>query len=95
MKILKLAFLFVFASSTILVGQNVERKFVSAEMNSHGDVTITVSDGVYTIRSYNDKIVETTFIPNGEVYSPYSHAVVLNPNLIPQFIDSKNSCLYR
>lgn len=90
MKLLKLSILFITISTTVFA-QNKVRTFISADMSVHGDVTITVSDGVYSIRPYNDKIVETTFVPNGEVYNPNSHAVVLNPNLIPQYINSKNN----
>ncbi|MDC9723750.1 MAG: glycosyl hydrolase, partial [Urechidicola sp.] len=88
MKQLKLIFLFI-AFSTSIFAQNKDRIFISAEMSSHGDVTVVVSDGVYTITPYNDKIVKTTFVPNGEVYNPKSHAVVLTPNAAPQFISSQ------
>jgi len=40
---------------------------------------ITVLDGKYLIKPYNTKIVETTFVPNGEEYKSSSHAVILNP----------------
>ena len=40
---------------------------------------INVSDGEYLINFYNTKIIETTFIPTGQVEINKSHAVVLNP----------------
>ncbi|KAA1244409.1 TIM-barrel domain-containing protein [Aquimarina sp. RZ0] len=41
-------------------------------------IKITREDGAYIIKLYSDKIVETSFIPKGEVFNPISHAVVLN-----------------
>ena len=40
---------------------------------------IEVSDGVYHLMFYNEKIIETSFVPNGEELKPISHAVVLKP----------------
>ncbi len=36
-------------------------------------------DGVYIIKPYSDKIIETSFVPKGEEFSSESHAVVLKP----------------
>lgn len=59
--------------------QNPNRKFES--VNFKNDVLeIKVNDGVYRITPYNNTIVETTFIPNGESFDSNSHAVVLKPN---------------
>ncbi|MFK5880334.1 MAG: glycoside hydrolase family 31 protein [Flavobacteriaceae bacterium] len=88
MKQLKLIFLFI-AFSTSILAQNSDRTYISAEMSVHGDITIVVNDGVYSIKPFSDKIIETTFIPNGEVYNPNSHAVVMSPNAAPQFISDK------
>lgn len=66
-------------SSYTLVGQNVNRVFEKAFLNSNGFVEVVVNDGRYRIQSYSKKIVETTFIPNGEKFNPTSHAVVLKP----------------
>jgi alpha-glucosidase (family GH31 glycosyl hydrolase) len=41
---------------------------------------IKTSDGTYFIQSYTDKIIETTFVPNGQKFNSNSHAVVLKPN---------------
>ena len=56
--------------------QNPNRKFESfKEINN--TLEITVSDGKYRICAYSDKIIETSFIPKGEVFNPKSHAVDL------------------
>ncbi len=63
----------------IAFGQNSNRIFKSIE-NKNNFVEIVVNDGTYRIQKYTSKIIETTFIPNGESYSADSHAVVLTPN---------------
>ncbi|MDO9260352.1 MAG: DUF4968 domain-containing protein, partial [Flavobacteriaceae bacterium] len=40
---------------------------------------VITNEGTYRIKPYNNFIVETSFIPNGETFNPNSHAVVLNP----------------
>jgi alpha-glucosidase len=54
-----------------------EREFVSAKLVENNELQIVVSDGKYINKFYSPKIVETTFLPNGERYNPNSHAVVL------------------
>jgi oligosaccharide 4-alpha-D-glucosyltransferase len=71
-----LFFLFV---STISWGQNATRQFASIEKSSNG-FKVTVSDGTYYFSAWSGKIVETTFIPNGQVHSVTSHAVVAPVN---------------
>ncbi len=78
MKLLKLLLIFLIAGSSFLNAQNADRKFVSLHQEKDF-VEIKTNDGSYQIKPYSTKIVETTFIPNGEVYNPNSHAVVLNP----------------
>ena len=67
-----LFFLFV---STVSWGQNATRQFVSAEKSSIG-FKVNVSDGTYYFSAWSGKIVETTFIPNGQKHPVNSHAVV-------------------
>ena len=67
-----LVFLFV---SAISWGQNATRQFVNIEKSSHG-YKVVVSDGVYHFSAYSGKMVETTFIPNGQKHPVNSHAVV-------------------
>ncbi len=72
-------FLFCCLLVTSGFSQNPERAFISfSEDSNHFE--IEVSDGIYRLIPYADAIVETTFIPNGETFNPYSHAVVLQPN---------------
>jgi alpha-glucosidase (family GH31 glycosyl hydrolase) len=65
-------FLFV---STLCWGQNATRQFVNVEKSSNG-YKVVVSDGVYHFSAYSGKMVETTFIPNGQKHAVTSHAVV-------------------
>ncbi len=70
--------------------QNPNRKFESFKETSNS-LEINVSDGQYILKTYSDKIIETTFLPKGEVFNPISHAVVLNPkNGISKVTDSEN-----
>ncbi|GGG40147.1 TIM-barrel domain-containing protein [Bizionia arctica] len=55
-----------------------EREFVSLKETDSG-LNINVSDGQYQIKFYSPEIIETTFIPEGEVFKNQSHAVVLKP----------------
>jgi alpha-glucosidase (family GH31 glycosyl hydrolase) len=59
--------------------QNVNRKYLSHQFNENV-LEIKTSDGTYLIQSYTDKIIETSFMPNGEKFNSDSHAVVLKPN---------------
>jgi alpha-glucosidase (family GH31 glycosyl hydrolase) len=65
-------FLFVSALSW---GQNATRQFVSVEKSSNG-FKVSVSDGTYYFSAWSGKVVETTFIPNGQKHQVNSHAVV-------------------
>ncbi|MDF1517843.1 MAG: glycoside hydrolase family 31 protein, partial [Lutibacter sp.] len=76
MKSLNLFLIFFISGSLFLNAQNAERKFVSLDQKNDL-IEIKTNDGAYQIKPYSAKIVETTFIPNGEVYNPNSHAVVL------------------
>lgn len=62
-------------------GQNVNRNISNVEKTNNG-VEVVVNDGVYKIQFYTSKIVETTFIPNGEDFNSNSHAVVLQPEKV-------------
>ena len=56
-----------------------EREFLSAELNKNNQVVVKVTDGTYLFNFYSDKIIETNFLPKGETYSSYSHAIVKEP----------------
>ncbi|MDY0779491.1 TIM-barrel domain-containing protein [Tenacibaculum sp. IB213877] len=66
-----------------------KREFISAEFIDNQFVEVKVSDGVYKITPYASKIIETTFIPNGETFKNTSHAVVLEPNAISSTFTNK------
>ncbi len=71
--------------------QNANRKFESFKENNNS-IEINVSDGQYLIKTYSDKIVETTFLPKGETFNPVSHAVILTPkNTFFKTSDSGNN----
>jgi len=70
------AFLFL---SAIVFAQNESRYLVNLEQDNK-EIRITTNDGAYKITYYNKFIVETTFIPKGETFKEYSHAVVLEPS---------------
>jgi alpha-glucosidase (family GH31 glycosyl hydrolase) len=70
----------------VLSAQNTTRLFKSVAKKD-GYLEVVVSDGVYKIKPYTTKIIETTFIPNGEDAQEKSHAVVLQPkqfNIVPK-----------
>ncbi len=75
-------YLFIIAIYLLLTGefygQNGQREFLSYQ--TEGSILeINVSDGQYRLMPYTPKIMECTFIPDGEVYDPHSHAVILTP----------------
>ncbi|KQV80080.1 glycosyl hydrolase [Massilia sp. Root351] len=65
-------------ASPLALAQNADRKLHSARLNGN-QLEITTSDGKYLIKPYSPRIVETTFVPQGEAFDPASHAVVLAP----------------
>lgn len=66
---------------SLLIGQNEQRSYKSHQFDN-GKLTITTNDGQYKIQAYNDKVIETSFIPKGETFNPTSHAVVMSPQFI-------------
>ncbi|TXD47191.1 TIM-barrel domain-containing protein [Polaribacter sp. IC073] len=94
MKNTKILFLFLFIS-TLSFAQNSNRIFKNASLQSNEVLNIEVNDGAYQIKFYNSKIIETSFIPNGETFNVNSHAVVLEPNAIDiKFNETLNSVDY-
>lgn len=63
---------------TNLFGQTNERKFTGAKESS-GKVEIQVSDGIYTLVPMNEKMVQTTFIPNGAAPKNFSYGIDMKP----------------
>ena len=76
--------LLVLLISSISFAQNANRKYISHSWKNN-ILEVKTSDGSYLIKPYSDKIVETSFIPNGDAsdsqsakqsFNPTSHAVV-------------------
>ncbi|WP_324719284.1 glycoside hydrolase family 31 protein [Salinimicrobium sp. HB62] len=72
---------FIFLSLSALA-QNRERDFVTMERTKAG-VEVHTNDGKYLFKYFTPEIVETSFIPQGEEYIDHSHAVVLEPQVVP------------
>jgi len=77
MKNLQLAVLFILTSLCI-TAQNANRKFETIT-NYDTYIEVKTNDGLYRFQPYGNEIIETSFIPNGEIFSAKSHAVVLKP----------------
>ena len=92
MKLYKRHILLFSLFCTFLNAQNVDRKFISLNKNST-HVEITTNDGVYHIKPYSNKIIETSFIPNGESFNPNSHAVVLKPENLDFLVQNKDNSI--
>ncbi len=85
----------VFIFSNSIFAQNIERTFIGYD-EKEGKLEIRTNDGLYLIKHYNKKIVETSFIPKGESYNPNSHAVVLTPvQLETEIVETENSIEYK
>jgi alpha-glucosidase (family GH31 glycosyl hydrolase) len=61
--------------------QNSDRTLKKIKETDSG-IEITVNDGNYFIAFYSENIVETTFVPKGEVFNEKSHAVVLEKGVV-------------
>ncbi len=64
--------------TTFSFAQNANRKYLSHTWKNN-TLEIKTNDGFYLIKPYSDKIIETSFIPNGEIFNPTSQAVILAP----------------
>ncbi len=62
--------------TSISFAQNANRKYISHKWEL-GFLKVIVTDGEYRFKVFSDKIIETTFIPNGQNYNPVSEAVVI------------------
>lgn len=88
---MKLIILFV-SFSLFCFAQNETRQFVSDTQNENS-LTVHVSDGHYIITFLNSKIIENTFVPNGQKHAASSHAVQLLPQNIGkiEYVNSASS----
>ena len=84
--------LFLFVSVSV-IAQNKERTFIDL-IKKESHIEVKTNDGVYLIKPYSAKIIETSFIPNGEIFNTNSHAVVLKPSKV-KFSVSDNETLIK
>ncbi len=61
--------------------------------NKEAYIEVYKDNGTYIIKPYSNKIIETSFIPTGEEYTPESHAVVLQPQKTKILIVETDSVL--
>src|SRR6476620_1729889 len=82
--------LLVLLISTISFAQNANRNYLSHSWKNNV-LEIKTSDGYYLIKPYSDKIIETSFIPNGQKFEASSQAVVKTPEKTGNFTKDNNS----
>jgi oligosaccharide 4-alpha-D-glucosyltransferase len=82
------------ASAPLVFSQNVDRKLISYAQNP-SQLEVKTNDGMYLIKPYSQKIIETSFVPAGERFNPLSHAVVLAPSAVEAVVkDSADAIVY-
>ena len=84
--------LFLLLITSISFAQNADRKYISHTWKNTV-LEVKTSDGIYEIKPYSEKIIETSFIPKGEPFNPNSHAVVKTPEKIKPFFKKTESSL--
>ncbi len=90
---MKKIFFLLFITS-LSFAQNANRKFVSFK-EANNALEINTSDGKYIIKAYSETIVETSFIPKGELFNTNSEAAVLVPKKgIAKFSKNSNTLTY-
>lgn len=92
-RILNLVIVLLLVSNSVYT-QNQNRTFVDAkEFKDH--IEVITNDGYYRFMPYNDKVIETSFIPEGESYTSNSHAVVLTlADIKTEVVQNENQILY-
>lgn len=71
-------FVFLLLVTPIAFAQNINRHLQDFSVVGNR-LELIADDGKYVIKPYSEKILETSFIPNGEGFNPDSHAFVLVP----------------
>lgn len=80
--------------TSISFAQNANRKYISHYWKDN-ILEVKTSDGTYLIKPYSDKIVETSFIPNGETFNSGSEAVVKMPEKVKaNFTKTENALTF-
>ncbi len=59
-----------------------------------GFIEVSRDNGKYLIQLYSNKIIETSFIPTGEVFDPKSHAVVLENGIVADLEETEKRIVY-
>jgi len=67
--------LFLLFITSFCIAQNANRKFISQSYKNNV-LEIKTSEGYYLMKPFSEKIIETSFIPNGEKNNITSHAVI-------------------
>ncbi len=88
----QIIFTILLLQTFFLSAQNANRKYESCQ-NKDGILNIKCNDGSYFIKMYDAQIVETTFVPNGEILNPNSHAVILKPKTENTFLKDSSKML--
>lgn len=84
--------LFLLLVSAVTFAQNANRNYLSHTWKNNL-LEVKTSDGTYRIKAYSNKIVETSFIPNGEVFNPNSHAVIKTQEKINTTVSKTDSSI--
>ena len=90
MNLFKFFTVFFLLSISYGIAQNSNRKFETIKAYNNY-VEVKTNDGLYRFQPYGNEIIETSFIPNGEVFIPASHTVVLKPKPVKmEIIETSN-----
>ena len=84
--------LFLLLITAVTFAQNANRNYLSHTWKNNL-LEVKTSDGTYRIKAYSNKIVETSFIPNGEVFNPNSHAVIKTQEKINTTVSKTDSSI--
>ncbi len=74
--------------------QNPARTFDKVLEEENGLLRLKMSDGEYRFQFYLPEVIETSFIPEGEVYAEESHAVILTPEGVKTKLKNKADFIY-
>ena len=73
--------LLLVALSAVVFSQNPNRNYLSHKIKDR-HLEIFTSDGIYVFKPFSNQIIETAFIPNGEVFDTHSWSVVMKPQKV-------------
>ena len=90
----KLFYCVFLLSLQLVIAQNPDRFLESYKVSDEQTLELQVTDGVYHITPYSNDIIETTFIPTGQLRSVTSHAVVMSPTPSKVVISETDNTLH-